>query len=97
MRGKNMRVKEYTTIWRNKWLTANATSIPEMVAMLRAAANDLEQMHMDGIYLQNEDSLGDDYAFLATQDPELAKKYDLQLDEWDEDEEEFIEEEDSSE
>ena len=37
-------MNEYTHLWRNKWLTAEATTIEEMISTLREAAEDLQQM-----------------------------------------------------
>lgn len=77
----------YTTTWRNKWLTADAKSIPEMADMLESASKLLREMHDAGIKLENDD-IQDDYAYLVTEDPDVAEKFDLHLDEYEEDEEE---------
>jgi hypothetical protein len=69
--------KRYITIWRNKWLTAEAKSIEEMIDMLRSAANYLDQMRKDGVLLENDGSTGDDYAHLVTTDPKIAEKYEM--------------------
>jgi hypothetical protein len=83
--------KRYMTIWRNKWLTANATSIEEMALKLRAAADELEAMAADGVRLENVGAVADDYAHLVTNDRTVAAKYDMH------DESEFLEESDESE
>jgi len=67
----------YEYLWRNKWLTAGAKSVEEMIAGLRDAADLLEGMKEDGLVLEDVESLEDDYAFLRTDDPKLAKKYDM--------------------
>lgn len=66
--------KRYVTIWRNKWLTAEAKSIEDMTKLLRAAADQLEAMRKDGVVLEG-DAVGDDYAHLVTMDPKIAEKY----------------------
>lgn len=81
--------KSYVTFWRNKWLTSNAKSIEDMIAMLRGAADHLEQMRKDGVMLDDSGGVGDDYAQLMTTDAKIAEKYGL-VDEseyWDEAEE----------
>ena len=69
--------RRYVTIWRNKWLTAEAKSIEDMIAMLRSAADHLDQMRQDGVILDEHGGTGDDYARLLTTDPEVAEKYGL--------------------
>jgi hypothetical protein len=66
--------KNYEMLWRNKWLTAEAKTIEEMIASLRAAADQLDQMRELGVKLKNDDGVKDDYATLVTNDPEVAKK-----------------------
>jgi hypothetical protein len=78
----------YVMTWRNKWLTAEASGIEDMIRELRNAADQLDQMRKDGVVLE-EAGTPDDYAQLVTTDPEVAKKYDM-LDEseyWEEDDE----------
>lgn len=70
--------KRYIMLWRNKWLTAEARTIDDMILSLRAAADQLEAMRKDGVTLDLEaGGVGDDYAHLTTTDPEIAKKYDM--------------------
>ncbi len=69
--------RRYVTLWRNKWLTAHAKTIDEMIAALRAATETLEAMRRDGVTLEGDASVGDDYAHLVTTDPEVAHKYDM--------------------
>lgn len=70
--------KRYVMLWRNKWLTAEAKTIDEMIQALRSAADELEAMRKDGIALDlDAGGIGDDYAHLTTTDPEIAKKYDM--------------------
>jgi hypothetical protein len=67
--------KRYVTTWRNKWLTAEAKSIEDMINMLRAAADHLDQMRKDGVVLEDDGGIGDDYAHFVTTDPKVAEKY----------------------
>lgn len=87
--------KRYVMLWRNKWLTAEAKTLEDMIRSLRAAAAELQAMYDDGVTLDAEaGGVGDDYAHLVTTDPEVAKKYDM-LDEaefWGHEEDDFIEE-----
>ena len=61
--------------WRNKWATANATTLEEMVLLLSADAYALNQMLEDGVILDPDSAIQDDYARLVTNDPKLAEKY----------------------
>jgi len=81
--------KRYVTNWRNKWLTAEAKSIEDMIRLLRSAADHLEQMRKDGIVLEDDGGVGDDYARLVTMDPRVAEKYGLveESEYWDAEEE----------
>jgi hypothetical protein len=67
--------KRYVLIWRNKWLTAEAKSIDEMIASLGEAAELLANMKRDGVELGPQGDTGNDYAYLVTSDPEIARKY----------------------
>ncbi len=69
--------KRYVTTWRNKWLAAEAKSIEDMISMLRAAADQLDQMRKDGVVLDDDGAAGDDYAHLVTMDAKVAEKYGL--------------------
>lgn len=84
----NGRPKKYYLLWRNKWLTAEAKSIGEMAAALKAAAEELDQMAADGIVLSADGGIAGDYAYLVTTDPAIAKKYKMwdESEFWDEDE-----------
>jgi hypothetical protein len=73
-----MKTKTYEITWRNKWVTADAKTIDEMIAMLRASADCLEKMQKDGIVLEDNGSAADDYACLITTDSKIAKKHGLQ-------------------
>lgn len=77
--------KRYVRLWRNKWITAQAKSIDEMAESLQVAAAMLQAMKLDGVTLDMNGGIEDDYAYLVTADPEIAKKYDMHP------EEEFLE------
>lgn len=77
---KNM--NRYETLWRNKWVTAEATTIGEMIAMLEGAAQTLREMEADGIMLDPDGGTGDDYATLYTDNEEVAKKHGLEKEDW---------------
>lgn len=67
----------YITLWRNKWLAAEAKTIDQMIVLLREAADTLEAMRRDGVVLEDDGGIADDYGHLVTTDPEVAKKYDM--------------------
>ncbi len=69
--------KRYISLWRNKWLTAEAESLEDMIAGLQAAADTLRSMLADGVTLASEGGTSADYAYLVTTDPLIAKKYDM--------------------
>ena len=69
--------RRYVTLWRNKWLTAHAKTLDELIVAFRTAADELGAMRRDGVTLQEDGGTEDDYAYLVTSDPEIAKKYDM--------------------
>jgi hypothetical protein len=69
--------RRFVTLWRNKWLTSQAGSLEEMISLLRMSVETLEAMRRDGVTLEDDGGIGDDYATLVTTDPEVAKKYDM--------------------
>jgi hypothetical protein len=76
--------RRYVTLWRNKWLTADAKSVKDMIDSLQSAADTLRSMLADGVTLDPEGGTSDDYVYLVTADPVVAKKYDMH------DEKEFL-------
>ena len=66
----------YTMTWRNKWLTAEAKSIDDMIATYAATLKLFEEMRDDGVVLL-EGGMEDDYATLATKHRKVAKKYEF--------------------
>jgi len=74
--------KRYTSVWRNKWLTEGAKSIEEMSAVLRKAADLLDEMAKAGVTLYAESGgMEDDYAPLVTTDAAAAKKFGFEAEE----------------
>ncbi len=69
--------KRYIALWRNKWLTSEAKSLEEMIAGLQSATDTLRSMLADDVTLYPEGGTSDDYTYLVTTDPEIAKKYDM--------------------
>jgi hypothetical protein len=69
--------KRYITLWRNKWLTADAQSLQDMIEKLQAAAETLRAMLADGVTLDSQGAASNDYAYLVTTDPVIAKKYNM--------------------
>lgn len=67
--------KRYVMTWRNKWLTSGAKSIEEMSTALHAAAEQLDQMRQDGVVIEDNGGIADDYAQLVTTDAKIAEKY----------------------
>ena len=73
--------KRYSMVWRNKWITAEATSIEEMAASLSAAAEELRQMTEAGVVLELDGGAEEDDAMLVTEDPEVAARFGFEEDE----------------
>ncbi len=69
--------KRYVLLWRNKGLTADAKTLPDMIASLKEAAATLESMLKDGVEFDRRGDIEDDYAYLVTTDPDVARKYDM--------------------
>ncbi len=70
-------MKRYATIWRNKLLTADATSLEEMISALQRVVATLQAMLADGVRLDPQRATADDDAYLVTENPAVAKKYDM--------------------
>lgn len=69
--------KRFLKLWRNKFLTENTTSMDEMIAIFKDAASTLQAMQHDGVTLDLAGGTGNDYAYLVTTDPVIARKYDM--------------------
>lgn len=76
-RGARPPQKRFVTIWRNKFLTTDAKTLDEMIASLDAGAATLKAMLADGVVLDPEGGTVEDYAYLVTTDPDIARKYDM--------------------
>jgi hypothetical protein len=70
--------KRYLLLWRNKWLTARAQTIDDMIQALGNAAEELKAMRDDGVILDTEGGTADDYAHLVTTDRVIAEKYGME-------------------
>src|SRR5437773_2505257 len=74
---------EYEYMWRNKWLTADAESIDDMIAALQAAADELRAMKAKGVTLDESGDVSGDHAILVTTDPAVAQEFNFAPREWD--------------
>lgn len=72
----------YETIFRCKWLGDGAKTVAEIADHLREAARELDEMAEAGIALRAE--MQDDYAFLETEDAEVAERFGLEQIEYEE-------------
>lgn len=86
----NLKSTVYSCWWRNKWLTADAQTIDDMIKMLEAAAATLREMRDAGVTLDPEGNTQDDYARLITSDPAVAERLGF------EDESQYLEDEGES-
>lgn len=71
------RPRRYLRLWPKKLSPPGVTSIKDLAAALRCAAEELEAMHADGVTLDPEGSLSGDYVRLVTVDPDVARKYEM--------------------
>ena len=69
--------RRYIRLWRNKFLTVDARSLDEMISILQDATDILKKMRDDGVTLDPDGGTSDDYAYLVTTDPEVARRYDM--------------------
>jgi hypothetical protein len=65
---------EYELSWRNKFLTADANTLDEMISTLQAATDELRAMRAAGVTL-DPCGMEDDYARLVTDDPKVAEQF----------------------
>ena len=84
----------YETIWRNKFIEPDEMTLESLIAVLRASADELEEMRQVGITLREESN--SDYYFLTTEDPEVAAKFGLVEEDVGEDEGDWDDDEDES-
>lgn len=69
--------RRFVRLWRNKFLTIEAETIDDMIAILQSAAKELQEMKAAGVTLDSEGGTADDYAYLVTTDPEVARRFDM--------------------
>jgi len=67
--------KRYVLLWRNKWLASGGKTIRDMASSLRAAAEELDRMRIDGVILEDTEGRADGYGRLVTTDRAVADKY----------------------
>jgi len=79
----------YTFLWRNKWLTANATSFDQMISLLQGAVDDLRQMRARGVAFVEDGGASDDYVTFTTDDPAVAEEFGFEEHDCGDQEEEF--------
>lgn len=84
----------YEMLWRNKWITSNAQTIDDMIAVYKSLVEEFEEMKADGIILDPDGGTGDDYARLITEDKAVAEKHGLEEEEAYEEEDEFCDDDD---
>ncbi len=68
-------VKSYEGTWRAKWTTDGAKTLEEAARKLEEVASHLRELSRDGVELTHP--IVEDYGFIRTTDPEVAKKYGL--------------------
>jgi hypothetical protein len=69
----------YLTFWTDQGLTAEAGTLEEMSAALRAAADELDKMREAGVEMDTGDWVEDGYVALTTTDPVVARQFHFDL------------------
>ncbi|NHJ19523.1 MAG: hypothetical protein EAX91_01175 [Candidatus Lokiarchaeota archaeon] len=64
----------YRLTWRNKWITAHATSIDDFIETFENLAKEFRRWKELGIKLYTDRGIGDDYASFITDDMDIAIK-----------------------
>ena len=64
----------FTTIWRNKWITAHAGNIDDFINTFEAMAKQFIEWKEMGINLCDDGGCGDDYATFCTDNMDVAIK-----------------------
>ena len=82
----------YYLIWRNRLLTSEAESIEDMVAALEEAAQTLREMQEAGVWLDG--GTEQDYAYLVTEDEDVALEYGFEPEDQEDEEDADYDEED---
>ena len=65
----------FELVYRHQWLPSEIQSIQDMSDLLRETAEYIDAMAADGVTLVEDKKVGDDHAFLTTNDPEVAMEY----------------------
>jgi len=65
---------QYVYLWRNKWITSGARSIDDFISVYEQLLNKLKRWKVQGIKLQIDTGIRDDYAEFYTFNEEVAKK-----------------------
>jgi hypothetical protein len=71
--------KIFETLWRNKWITANAKTIDDFITTFESLADMFKEWKEAGIKLETDSGIEDDYATFLTKDPVVASKYNFDL------------------
>lgn len=83
----NTEAKHYSATVRNKWITADCTSVDDFIQVYEEMADMMKRWKALGIELNTESNIGDDYAMFYTNDKHVAEAEGFQVE--DEDEEEL--------
>ena len=78
----------FTTSIQNKLWIEPSDTLEDLVCMLRDVADSLECMFEDGVKLDSQSNVEDDYLVFVTNDISVANKYFMELDEEDSESEE---------
>jgi len=65
---------QYVYLWRNKWITSGARSIDDFIGIYEELLSKLRRWKGQGIKLQIDQGIMDDYAEFYTFDEAAAKK-----------------------
>ena len=76
----------YYLVWHNKSLTDEAEDIEDMIAALEQAAQTLREMHEAGVWLEGD--VVQDFAYLVTDDQDVAFEFGFEEEEEGEEDEE---------
>jgi hypothetical protein len=68
----------FELLWRNKFLTVEATTLDEMARLLEEAAAELRRMQGAGVELAPDRGVADDYARLVTDDLAVAREFEFE-------------------
>jgi hypothetical protein len=69
--------RRFLRLWTYNLSTLEAQSLEEMAAGRHETAAILSAMMADGVTLERTGATGDEYAYLVTTDPVIARKYDM--------------------